>query len=178
MISRDILGLRVDVVNTRPDIDTGRVFRRAEAVLMLVARYQPARFAHLRRDLARILVERYPTRGAFMPETRTCLLELTFMANESFSDAQVASTLIHEGMHARLTALEVRYGIASFATARARHERICRRAELAFGYAVPNGEAVVERALESLQLVDEAVAPSIDWQEAQRRVAQVDRARG
>src|SRR5690348_4334306 len=53
--SRDIAGIKVDVLNTRDDIDTEQVFRRAERVLALVERYQPWRLAHLRRDLTRIL---------------------------------------------------------------------------------------------------------------------------
>jgi hypothetical protein len=44
-----------------------------------------------------------------------------------------------------------------------------------FGRAVPNGEVVVARALEALQLPNDDVAPVIDWQEAQRRIEQVDR---
>jgi hypothetical protein len=172
--SRLIEGVRVDVVNTRPDIETERVFRRAEAVLALVREYQPWRFAHLQRDLGGIVVRRFPSRGAYFSETRSCLLELTFMANESFSDAQVAACLVHEGTHARLDRLAERFGVTSFADAPARHERICRRAELAFGLVVPEGGPVVERALASLALADEEVAPAIDWREAARRTAAVD----
>src|SRR5687768_8129001 len=98
-VSRMIRGIRVDIVNTRPDIDTEQVVRRADAVLALVERYQPWRVSHLRRDLAAILVKRFACRGAYFPDLRACLLELTFMVNPSFSDAQVAATLVHEGMH-------------------------------------------------------------------------------
>jgi hypothetical protein len=174
--SRLVQGVRVDVINTRPDIDSGRVFRRAEAVLELVRRYQPWRYAHLRRDLGSILVQRFPSRGAYLHETRACLLELTFMANEGFSDAQVAACLVHEGTHARLDRLVERFGITSFREAPARHERICRRAELSFGLMVPDGGPVVERALASLALADDEVAPAIDWREAERRTAAVDEA--
>jgi hypothetical protein len=169
-----VRGVRVDVVNTRPDIDTEQVLRRADAVLALVERYQPWRLAHLRRDLARILVQRFACRGAYFPAERTCLLELTFMVNASFSDAQVAATLVHEGMHARLDRFCERFGVPPFPHRRARHERICRRAELEWGLAVPDGDPVVRRALESLALEDDDVAPVIDWREADRRVAQVD----
>jgi hypothetical protein len=93
-VTRTVRGIRVDVVNTRPDIDTEHVLRRADGVLALVERYQPWRLAHLRRDLARILVQRFACRGAYFPAERTCLLELTFMVNPSFSDAQVAATLV------------------------------------------------------------------------------------
>jgi hypothetical protein len=174
-VSRVVRGIRVDVVNTRPDIDTDQVFRRADAVIGLVERYQPWRVRHLRRDLAMVLVKRFACRGAYFPDIRACLLELTFMVNPSFSDAQVAATLVHEGMHARLDWFCEHFGVSPFPDRRARHERICRRAELEWGLAVPDGGPVVQRALESLALADEEVAPEVDWREADRRVAQVDR---
>ncbi len=174
-VSRVVRGIRVDVVNTRPDIDTEEVLRRADGVIGLVERYQPWRVRHLRRDLARILVQRFACRGAYFPEERTCLIELTFIVNPSFTEAQVAATLVHEGMHARLDRYCAHFGVPPFPHRRARHERICRRAELEWGLAVPDGEAVVRRALESLALDDEEVAPVVDWREAERRVAQVDR---
>jgi hypothetical protein len=174
--TRIVDGIPVGVINTREDVDTARVFRRAESVIRRVAEYQPWRLAHLRRDVAGILVERYPCRAAYLPDRRLCLLELTFMANEQFSDSQVAASLVHEGMHARLDTLSAKYGVAPFTSARARHERICRRAELDWGLAVPDGEPVVRRAIESMQLADEDVAPAIEWGEAARRMAAVDRA--
>jgi hypothetical protein len=57
---------------------------------------------------------------------------------------------------------------------RARQERFCRRAEIEFGLAVPDGAAIVERALATLEAPDEAVAPNIDPTLAARRVAQAD----
>ena len=174
--SRIIDGIRVDVLNTRDDVSTERVFRRAEAVIARVRQYQPWRLAHIRRDIAGIVVMRYACRAAYFPDQRLCMLELTFMANEQFSDSQVAASFVHEGMHARLDRLSAKYGVTPFAQARARHERICRRAELDFGLAVPDGGPVVQRAVESMRLADEEVAPAIEWQEAGRRVAEVDRA--
>jgi hypothetical protein len=63
-----------------------------------------------------------------------------------------------------------------YAHVAAREERICRRAELDFGRALPPelGAPVVERALASLELADAEVAPSIDWNEAMRRQQAVD----
>ena len=174
--TRVIEGLRVDVLNTREDVSTERVFRRAEAVIARVRQYQPWRLAHIRRDIAGIIVMRYACRAAYFPDQRLCMLELTFMANEQFSDSQVAASFVHEGMHARLDRLSAKYGVTPFAEARARHERICRRAELDFGLAVPDGGPVVQRAVESMRLADEEVAPAIEWGEAGRRVAEVDRA--
>jgi hypothetical protein len=172
--TRTVRGVRVDVVNTRPDIETEDVFKRADAILALVEQYQPWRHRHLVRDISQILVKRFPCRGAYFPESRVCLLELTFMVNPSFNDAQVASTLVHEGMHARIDQFCARIGAADTPDRAARTERLCRRAELDFGLAVPNGQLVVERARASLALEDEEVAPAIDWTEAARRVASVD----
>lgn len=173
--SRTIDGILVEVINTREDIDTARVFRRAEAVIARVAEYQPWRLAHIRRDIAGILVQRYACRAAYFGDSKVIMLELTFMANEQFSDSQVAASFVHEGMHARLDRLAERYGITPFAAARARHERICRRAELDLGMAVPDGAPVIQRAMESMSLADDEVAPRIEWAEAARRVTEVDR---
>jgi hypothetical protein len=61
---------------------------------------------------------------------------------------------------------------------RAREERLCRRAELEFGQALPAelGLPVIERALGTLSLADAEVAPDIDWNEAFDRQQSVDRA--
>jgi hypothetical protein len=174
--TRIIDGIPVEVLNTRDDVSTERVFRRADAVIGRVRQYQPWRLAHIRRDIAGIVVMRYACRAAYFPDRRLCMLELTFMANEQFSDSQVAASFVHEGMHARLDRLAQKYGVMPFAQARARHERICRRAELDFGLAVPDGGPVVQRAVESMRLADGDVAPAIEWGEAERRVAEVDRA--
>jgi hypothetical protein len=173
-VTRTLHGIPVEVRNTRPDIDTEEVFTRMDAVLALVARHQPARLAHVRRDLAGIRVERFACRGAYFPAERVCMLELTFMVNPKHTDAERGATLVHEGMHARLHRLGERYGVTPFELAPARHERICRRAELDFGLAVPGAEEVVERALQTLQMADDDVAPAVDWREAARRVAAAD----
>jgi hypothetical protein len=171
-VQRVVHGLPVVVTNTRPDIDTEHVFRRVGEVLAFVEAHQPWRFRRLRRDLARIDVRRFPCRAAFFPAERACLLELTFVVNPQFNLAQVASSLVHEGVHARVHAM----GVQDFPGRMGKEERLCRRAELDFGRAVPGGEPVVERALATLAMADEEVAPTVDWGLAARRVADADRA--
>jgi hypothetical protein len=170
----EIRGIAVVVENTRPDISTRAVLRRLDEALGLIAAHQPWRFAHLVRDVDRIWIVRYPCRGAFFPDTRTCMTELTFLARTDITAAPVASSILHEGMHARVHAM----GVSPVARDMAHEERICRRAELAFGQALPPelGRPVVERALASLELADAEVAPEIDWAEAQRRQDAVDAA--
>ena len=95
---RVIDGLAVTVINTRPDIDTEKVLSRLATALGLIRRYTPHYYRHLRRDFAGILVKRYECRGAYLVEPRICLVELTFVVNPGFSEAQVAATILHEAM--------------------------------------------------------------------------------
>lgn len=166
-----VRGIPVTVENTRPDIRTADVLRRLGQALELIDRYTPHYGRHLRRDLRGILVMRYACRGAYLPEARTCLVELTFTVNPAVSLSQIAATILHEGMHARLHALGFPVEMAD----RARQERFCRRAEIEFGRLVPGGEAVVERALAALTLEDRDVAPAVDPALAARRIAEADR---
>ncbi len=168
----EVLGIPVLVYNTRPDIDTGAVIARLERSLSLIERYVPHHFRHLKRDFAYIVVQRFACRGAYFHEQRACLVELTFTVNPTFSDAEVAATILHEAMHARLHAL----GFPLEMEDRARQERFCRRAEIEFGTLVPGGEPVVERARWTSDLSDEEVAPEIDPRLAAERIAEVDRA--
>jgi hypothetical protein len=169
-----VRGFPVAVENSRPDIDTAAVLRRLDDALGLIETWQPWRFAHLRRDVEQFWVVRYPCRGAFFAETRTCMTELTFLARTDITAAPVASSILHEGMHARVNAM----GVSPVNRDMAHEERICRRAELAFGQALPAelGRPVIERAEASLRLDDADVAPAIDWAEAQRRTAAIDAA--
>jgi len=172
MDRRTIRGVQVIVVNTRPDIDTSRVFEKLDGALGVIERYQPHRLRRFRRDVRGIIVKRFACRAAFFGETRECLIELTFAGEGKFSDAQVAASIVHEGVHARLLTM----GLAGHPGCGAREERLCRKAELELGLAVPDGQAVVERALASLELDDVDVAPNVDWQVAEQRIAEVDAA--
>lgn len=165
-----VLGLPVVVQNTRPDISTSQVLQRLELAFDLVRTHAPRRWRRLDRDLTGVVVQRFPCRAAYFPEARACLLELTFLAHPEISAAQVAASLVHEGVHARVAAM----GVGSCADRAPREERLCRQAELEFGRVVPGGQAVVARALESLELADSEVAPAIDWQEAAARVRRAD----
>src|SRR5476651_2308377 len=151
-----VRGFRVVVENSRPDIVTAVVVARLDEALGLIEAAQPWRLAHMRRDVRQFWIVRYPCRGAFLPETRTCMTELTFLARTDITAAPVAASILHEGMHARTYHM-----VHPESHDPAREERICRRAELEFGLALPPelGAPVVERARQSLELADEDVAP-------------------
>jgi len=167
----EVRGISVVVDNTRPDIETADVLARLERTLALIEKYVPHHFRHLKRDFAYIVVQRFACRGAYFHEQRACLVELTFTVNPDFSDAEVAATILHEAMHARLHQL----GFPLEMEDRARQERFCRRAEIEFGLLAPNGDRVVERARWTVGLPDEDVAPVIDPNLAAQRIAEVDR---
>lgn len=171
-----VRGFEVVVENSRPDIRTADVLQRLDDSLALIEQTQPWRLRHLRRDLRCFWVVRYACRGAYLPDERACMTELTFLNRRDISAAPVAASIIHEGMHARVD----RMGVRREGRDRAREERLCRRAELEFGLALDPalGAPVVERAMASLQLSDEDVAPVIDWRLAQQRITEVDRSVG
>jgi hypothetical protein len=173
----EVRGFPVVVANSRPDIRTADVVQRLDEALALIERTQPWRLRHLRRDLHHFLVVRFACRGAYFPDERACMTELTFLARRDITAAPVAASIIHEGMHARVD----RMGVRRRGRDRAREERLCRRAELEFGLALDpaSGADVVARARASLELSDRDVAPEVDWQLAQQRIDEVDRqARG
>ena len=78
---REIHGLPVRIVNTRPEIQTEEVAQRLAAALDLIATYAARCYRRLRSDLAGFVVERFACRGAFFPMSRECLVELTFTVN-------------------------------------------------------------------------------------------------
>ncbi len=165
-----IHGLPVRIVNTRPDIRTEHVAQRLAAALDLIATYAPRRYRRLRRDFAGFVIQRFPCRGAFFPESRECMVELTFTVNPRHALPEVAASIVHEATHARIASMCGTLRPESHA----REERLCRRAELEFGLALPDGDVVVGRARESLALADREVAPAVDWAEAARRMAEAD----
>jgi hypothetical protein len=164
-------GLHIEVNNSRPDIPTPFVLERLDAALALIEQYQPRRFRHLTQDVAYIWIAAFPCRGAYFPDRRAILTELSFLARAAeFTPAIVASSILHEGVHARVDRM------TRSPRDPAREERLCRRAELAFGQALPPdlGAPVVERAIATLGLADAEVAPAIDWAAAQAVKARSD----
>ena len=167
---RQIHGLPVRVVNTRRDIQTADVFQRLTEALDLIAGYAPRQFRRLQRDFGGIVVRRFPCRGAFFPQDGECLVELTFTVNPRHAIEEIAASIVHEATHARVA----RTCGPLPQEQRAREERLCRKAELELGLALPNGAVVVERARFALGMTDQEVAPLVDWSEGARRVAAID----
>ena len=169
-VRRQIRGVPVRIINTRQDLSTQRVIERLTQALDLIATYAPRRFRRLQRDFGGIVVRRFPCRGAFFHQERECLVELTFTVNPRHTVAEIAASIVHEATHARIAH---RCGPLP-PEQRAQEERLCRKAELEFGLALPDGAVVVQRARFALGMADQEVAPSVDWDEGARRVAAID----
>src|SRR3712207_1296219 len=105
VVATTLRGIPVVVENTRPDVDTADALARLDEALATIERHLPHHARRMRRDFSRLLVARYPCRGAYFPDDRTCLVELTFVVNRDFTPSQVAATVLHEAMHARLHAM-------------------------------------------------------------------------
>ena len=170
-VVRELRGMPVVLENPYPNIDDGFVLQRLDAALALIEARQPTRFRHFRRDVDRIWVTRYPARGVYLPAQRTVMTEVTFLNRAAeFPVAQVAASILHEGVHARVHRMGQQLGFRR-AWPRAEEERLCRRAEVAFAHTLPPDEAapILARATAVLaaSTSDEEAAPTVDWRQAE-----------
>ena len=137
------------------------LFERLDRALALVATHQPWRIERLRRDLGRIWVNRLPSfRAAYRHDIQSCLLDTYFVS--ALPLEAIAASIAHEAVHARVAKLPIQR------KDRAREERLCRRAEVSVGHALPDGAAVVARAQAARDATDDEVAPFVDWAEVAR----------
>ncbi len=162
-------GVPVWFLNERDDINNAHLVARFTEALALIGAHMPHNLRRLRTDVSCIWVKRWPNRGIFFHDTRIMVIDTTFVVNPTFVPAQVAATILHEGVHARVTAM----GVDRRYTNIADEERLCRRAEIAFGARAPGGEPVVVRAMEILGLTDEEVAPRIDLAAADAKLREL-----
>jgi len=117
--------------------------KRIEAALDLIRRYQPYRYARIRRDVRRIWIwGAFGAAGRWIDEMRMCQLSEDYVLSAETSVEDVAATIIHEATHARLC----RANIAYEESMRGRVERLCARAEIQFAQLLPDGERVIEWA--------------------------------
>jgi hypothetical protein len=169
-----IHGVPVWLLNERADIDDAHLVSRFTDALGLIGVHMPRHLRRLRTDVAAIWIKRWPNRGVFFHETRLMVIDTTFIVNPTFTLAQVAATVLHEGVHARVTAMRVNRRYTNIAD----EERMCRRAEIEFGSLAPGGAPVVARAMEILGMSDADVAPGIDLATAEAKLRDLRRTEG
>jgi hypothetical protein len=108
-----------------------------------LAQYAPIALQRLSGLVDGILIFPGGPAGRYMPLTRLIVLRYDDLAKWSAPDPpEIASTLVHEAMHAYLHAR----GIACDSSNQYRIEAICYRAELAFARRLPNPGTLVTDA--------------------------------
>lgn len=161
---RTLRGIPVLVTNNQVHATDEELFGAVDAAFRLIELYRPRTFRRLQRDLTRVWVYRFAVcRASYSSPSRTCILDSSFVA--TFPTQLVASSLVHEGVHARIRGF-CRTWRAGW---QVKEERICRMEEARFGQAIPDGIAVMERAKTSLASAPEHLAPVVNWHEANQR---------
>jgi hypothetical protein len=115
--------------------DSHELFAKITESLELIASVEPRRFRRLSRDIRRIVVTPFArANAAYLPKSRTCYVSHEIAKKHSV--ANVAILLVHEATHARFEVSGVRH----WPDRRARFERACVRAELAFADQLPRAQ--------------------------------------
>ena len=150
--NRTVYGIRICVASKdKDDVVRDYLASRVEAALDLIGRFDSVQFLHVCKYLNRILVMRHFPRAEYFHLSRTCVLDEFYVADIDVPLALISATIIHEATHARLHQVGIGYPEEQ----RRRIERLCRRAEIAFGKKVPAGDEVVERAEKALQFLED-----------------------
>jgi hypothetical protein len=131
------------------EMEAEPILRRIEEALLLIKRYDRVRYDRLLRDLERVWVLLLPSSAAsFEYRIYTCEIDTRYCVAETTTPELLAATIVHEATHARLWRRGIRYEEAQ----RPRIEEICMRREIAFAAKLPNGEAVRDKAEQTLAL--------------------------
>jgi len=139
--SRLIDGLWLGVIDKSDD----DLLCRVEEALLLIKTYDVIRYEQIRRDVGRIWVCPLPgPRGSFSGALNACKLDSRFV--KSSEPESIASTIVHEGTHARPCLRKIGYS----EPLRHRIERICMMQQLTFLQKVPGGEKASEEVERNL----------------------------
>lgn len=117
--------------------------KKVAAALKLVSDFDPVRYKRMRHDLNRIWILTIAGWvGRYRAATSTCELDERFVLNHGTTPEQIASTIVHEATHARLS----RCGIGYEEELRTKVEQVCIRREMAFARKLPTGADIGQRA--------------------------------
>jgi hypothetical protein len=138
----DFLGITVALDQGSAE-DRATCIRKIEAALRLIHEHDPRRLRRIQGDIDGIYLwgDTGPA-GSFLSSIRLVTLRFTYVVSPSTSAAKIASTLVHEGTHARLHARGIDYAPER----RARVEAICARSEIAFARRLLDPEDLIEEA--------------------------------
>src|SRR5262245_20469131 len=143
---RHILGVPFGVPANLRNRDS--VFAKITGAFELLQAHSSSRLEDMRRHTNGVLVwTTAGVRGEWHPRARLVVLEETHVTHEGTFSREIASTLVHEGTHARLDAK----GFAYSGERRARIETVCFRRQLAFARRLAEPGDLVELAERQLR---------------------------
>ena len=135
---RVVLGIRVYAFIDIEQRD--EVILRVQQALECLAHFNEAPLRRARNDLRLIWVRHLPEAlGQYDAGLRACELDSKHVLDPESTAESLASTIVHEATHARIRSC----GIRSTDLSRARIERACRKAQLAFAVRLPNADPVI-----------------------------------
>jgi hypothetical protein len=116
------------------------LFGKVRTALGIISRSDPRRFKRLQQDVRRILLlDAGEAAGMYWHELRACVLDLSYI--REFPPEYIASTLVHEGTHARLRR-RFRYP----PQLRKRIEALCISQEIRFASRLPGAAELIQDA--------------------------------
>ena len=129
--------------------------KRAEALrakvgasLSLLQNYSPKHHRRVERFIPNVLIlGGHSYRAVYTADLKLCDVSREFALSESTSPERLALTLVHEAAHGYIHSRGVLYA----EDRRARIERICVKAEIAFADRIPQGHALVAEAKQCLE---------------------------
>jgi hypothetical protein len=140
-------GLPVRILFASDSEQRARIWAKVDDALRLIGAHAPRRLEQIRADLAGVFVCGLPgLQGRFLGSLRLADLSFDYCLASATTVADVASLLVHESQHARLSRLGIRLNESN----RHQVERICYRAERLLGRRIPDGEKVVAEATEGM----------------------------
>lgn len=151
-------------IDSRDKEEIGVLVDKLERACMLVYLYDPRRWRRLCEQVDGLWV--FGTVGGlgeWIPGARLVRINAAYVFSASTSPEDIASVIVHEGTHARLSKCGIEYS----EHLRPRIEAVCVRAEIAFAHRIPQGEVLVERAERLLTCDPETWS---DSRAAERRV--------
>ena len=141
-------------VGISPAVDSQKeqlAFENIDAALTLIQLHDPRRFQRIRTDVQRI--HAFGTQaqylGRWVDALRTCQLATDWIVRPDTRPADIASTIVHEATHARLSRFT--YDEPK----RQRIEQICHKQEEAFALRLPDAMELVEQARRAQQRAPE-----------------------
>jgi len=146
-------GLTISVLEGR--VESGELATRVKSALALLREHDPRCYRRLKADCERIWVRVLAgTIGGYIDGLRAICLDERFVASHMNRDSDIAATIVHEAMHARLCSYGIVYGDGDSA----RIERACFRREVAFASMFPES-AFITKVKHLQALPDTAWSP-------------------